>query len=175
MNKIYKFSVLSASCLILNLGYALNHQHTKVTHHKLPVKHSKTHHKTHSSNKHKSFNYMRGIASYYGDNDGFNGRLMANGLVFDEYNSHYAAHPTLPLGTKLKVTNLANGRSIYVDVTDRMPKEGRVIDLSTQAGLYLGMHHRGITHVQLKVISDRIYQANKNNLEVNDDDDGHQY
>jgi rare lipoprotein A len=126
---------------------------------------------THSNSARKS-KYMVGIASYYGENDGFNGRKMANGQVFNTEDIHSAAHPTLPLGTKLLVTNESNGRSIYVEVRDRMPKEGRVIDLSSAAASYLGMHKRGLTHVVLKKVDDRSFEKNKHYLTLNDNDSG---
>ncbi len=118
---------------------------------------------------------MRGVASFYGDNDGFDGQIMANGKVFDQLNVHSAAHPTLPLGTKISVTNLSNNRTIYVVVRDRMPKKhGRVIDLSTAAAKYLGMYHHGITRVQLRKVSNKYYSAHKDYLEVDQNDTGQQ-
>ena len=71
-----------------------------------------------------------GLASWYGDD--FHGRYTANGEIFD-MNSISAAHPTLPLPSYVRVTNLANHRSIIVRVNDRGPYVGnRVIDLSVQ-------------------------------------------
>ena len=71
-----------------------------------------------------------GMASWYGDD--FHGRYTANGEIFD-MNSISAAHPTLPLPSYVRVTNLANHRSIVVRVNDRGPYVGnRVIDLSVQ-------------------------------------------
>lgn len=169
-----KLNLLILTGILAQASYSYAHTASHKQHTHINNNHSHVAHTSHKK-KHRAFNYMQGTASYYGDGDGFNGRPMANGQIFNQYNSHYAAHPTLPLGTKLKVTNLANGRSIYVTVTDRMPKEGRVIDLSTQAGDYLGMHHRGITQVRLQRISNAVYQANKNHLEVDPNDDGHQY
>jgi rare lipoprotein A len=124
------------------------------------------------SKKHVKKNYMLGTASFYGENDGFDGQQMANGNIFDTNDVHSAAHPTLALGTKLMVTNLANGRTIYVEVRDRMPKHGRVIDLSTAAAMYLGMHHKGLTKVELVRISDEEFEQNKHYLEVLDNDNG---
>jgi rare lipoprotein A len=138
--------------------------------------HKKHHHgKSHLHHHKKSFDYMRGVASFYGDNDGFDGQIMANGKVFDQLNVHSAAHPTLPLGTKISVTNLSNNRTIYVVVRDRMPKKhGRVIDLSTAAAKYLGMYHHGITRVQLRKVSNKYYSAHKDYLEVDQNDTGQQ-
>lgn len=131
--------------------------------------HGKTHKK---SSKKTSKNYMVGTASFYGDNDGFQGRLMANGHRFDTNDVYSAAHPTLPLGTKLMVTNVSNGRTIYVEVRDRMPRGNRVIDLSTAAAKYLGMRHRGLARVELVKISNQEFEQNRRYLEVDDGDSG---
>lgn len=140
---------------------------------KTKAHHSKQHHTTTYKAKRKpANNYMEGIASFYGDNDGFDGRTMANGDTFDAEDVYASAHPTLPLGTKLMVTNLANGRSICVEVKDRMPRQGRVIDLSTAAAMYLGMHKRGLTRVKLVKITDDEFEEKKRYLIVNDDDTG---
>ncbi len=70
-------------------------------------------------------------ASYYADK--FSGRKSASGVIF--YNNKYmAAHKKLPFGTKLKVTNEKNGKTVYVDVVDRGPfVKGRELDLSSRA------------------------------------------
>jgi|GEM_PF-6864422 len=136
--------------------------------------HGKTHKRSHSKKKHASNGYMEGTASFYGENDGFQGRKMANGRRFNTNEVYSAAHPTLPLGTKLMVTNLANGRTIYVEVRDRMPKHGRVIDLTVAAAKYLGMHRRGLTQVELVRISEQEFEQNKRYLEVEDGDTGRQ-
>jgi rare lipoprotein A len=65
-----------------------------------------------------------------------------------------AAHPTLPLGTFVKVTNLRNGRTVVVRVNDRGPVvEGRIIDLSYGAARALNLEHRGIQTVRLDLVS----------------------
>lgn len=93
-------------------------------------------------------NAQIGIASWYGP--GFDGRKTASGKIF-RANSLTAAHKTLKFGTKLKVTNLYNGRSVFVTVTDRGPYiKGRVIDLSKAAKNAIGMS--GTTKVVLKVV-----------------------
>ncbi len=135
----------------------------------------KTSSKTHKKS-HKKHNYMVGMASFYGEKDGFNGQKMANGEVFNTNSVWSSAHPTLPLGTKLRVTNLENGRSLYVEVTDRMPKSsGRVIDLSKSAALDLGMHKKGLTKVRLEVVSSKTFEERKKYLEVDDNDNGRPY
>jgi rare lipoprotein A len=66
-----------------------------------------------------------------------------------------AAHPTLPLGTMVKVTNLRNGRAVVVRVNDRGPVvEGRIIDLSYQAARELNLEHQGIQTVRLDLVSE---------------------
>lgn len=130
--------------------------------------------KHHKKKQHKKPNYMLGIASYYGENDGFAGKQMADGDVFNPRDIYSAAHPTLPLGTKLEVTNLRNGRSIYVEVRDRMPhnSRGRVIDLSVAAAKYLGMYNRGLTKVKLSKVTEDEYDENKGYMYVSGNDDG---
>jgi len=89
----------------------------------------------------------RGIASFYSDE-----QPTANGEKFDP-NAMTAAHRTLPFGTKLRVTNLATGRSVMVRVNDRGPYiSGRVVDVSYSAAESLGIVGRGIAKVKLDVV-----------------------
>lgn len=91
-----------------------------------------------------------GMASWYGPN--FHGRLTANGEVYDQY-SLSAAHPTMPLPSYAKVTNLVNGRTVTVRVNDRGPyAHGRVIDLSAQAAKMLDYTHKGVTKVKVEYV-----------------------
>jgi rare lipoprotein A len=91
-----------------------------------------------------------GEASFYGKGDGFAGRKTANGEIFDP-SAMTAAHKTLPLGTRLKVTNLANSRSVLVRVNDRGPyAKGRILDLSYGAAQRLGMVGAGHARVKLE-------------------------
>ncbi|MDQ1265254.1 MAG: rare lipoprotein [Bacteroidota bacterium] len=93
---------------------------------------------------------IRGYASYYSEE--FNGRLTASGEVFD-MNAMTAAHKTFAFGTKLKVTNLKNNRSVIVYINDRGPfVEGRIIDLSLGAAKKLGMIADGVVEVEIEVI-----------------------
>jgi peptidoglycan lytic transglycosylase len=93
-----------------------------------------------------------GIASWYGGHH--QGRLTASGERFDEAKLT-AAHRSLPLDTKARITNLENGRSIEVTVNDRGPYvEGRVIDLSTRAARALGMTKDGLALVRIEVVAD---------------------
>jgi rare lipoprotein A len=89
-----------------------------------------------------------GTASWYGP--WHHGRRTANGERFDQ-NAMTAAHPTLPLGTLVRVTNLENGRTVKVRINDRGPYvRGRVIDLSKAAAAALGFKEQGITPVAIE-------------------------
>lgn len=92
-----------------------------------------------------------GTASWYGP--GFHGRLTASGEVFDE-NALTAAHPSLPLGTTVQVTNLENGKRVTLVINDRGPfVAGRVIDLSRAAAERLGFLEDGLARVGIEIIS----------------------
>lgn len=92
-----------------------------------------------------------GMASFYGP--GFHGRTTASGETYDQ-EELTAAHPTLAFGSRVRVTNLANGESVVVRVTDRGPyARGRVIDLSVGAARELHFVQRGVTRVRLERIS----------------------
>ena len=91
-----------------------------------------------------------GIASWYGRD--FHGRITANREIFD-MDAISAAHPTLPIPSYARVTNLANRRSIIVRVNDRGPfKEGRIADLSYKAAELLGFHKNGIARVRVEYV-----------------------
>ncbi len=91
-----------------------------------------------------------GMASWYGPY--FHGRQTANGEIFDQ-NELTAAHPTLPLGTFLKVTNQANGKSVVVRVNDRGPYfDNRVLDLSNRAAKLLGSEDKGVVQIEAVVM-----------------------
>lgn len=93
-----------------------------------------------------------GLASYYGIP--FHGRKAANGKTYNMYEMT-CAHKSLPFGTKVKVTNLNNQKSVVVTVTDRGPyKRGRVVDLSVAAARELDFMHRGVVPVTIEVIKD---------------------
>lgn len=88
-----------------------------------------------------------GHASFYGVGDGYHGRRAANGSLFDAYGLT-TAHPSLPFGTTLRVTNQNNGKSVVVKVTDRGPfVAGRVLDLSYGAFSRISSPSRGTTSV----------------------------
>jgi len=93
-----------------------------------------------------------GIASWYGP--GFHGRLTASGERYNMY-AFTAAHKTLPMGTKVLVTNLENGRQTIVRINDRGPfVKGRIIDLSYAAARALGMHQKGTARVRIEALSE---------------------
>jgi peptidoglycan lytic transglycosylase len=91
-----------------------------------------------------------GLASWYGDD--FHGRLTANREVFD-LNGITAAHPTLPLPSYVRVTNLSNGRSLIVRINDRGPYHGnRIIDVSTRAAQLLNFRASGTAWVRVEYV-----------------------
>ncbi len=93
---------------------------------------------------------LTGLASWYGGK--FNGRLTANGEVFDT-NQLTAAHKTLPFGTIVRVTNDTNEKFVIVRINDRGPfVEGRVIDLSRAAADIIGAASAGVAPVTLDII-----------------------
>ncbi len=98
----------------------------------------------------KSQPYQVGTASWYGED--FEGKTTASGEDYEMYDMT-AAHPTLPLGSYVRVTNLRNGRAVVVKVNDRGPiVEGRIIDLSYGAAQALQFQQRGLQRVRLDVV-----------------------
>ena len=95
--------------------------------------------------------YEVGTASWYGDD--FEGKPTASGEPYNMYDLT-AAHPTLPLGTFVKVTNLHNRRAVVVRINDRGPVvPGRIIDVSYSAAKVLKFQAQGIQRVRLDVVS----------------------
>ncbi|MEM9161560.1 MAG: septal ring lytic transglycosylase RlpA family protein [Cyanobacteria bacterium P01_F01_bin.4] len=91
-----------------------------------------------------------GLASWYGP--GFHGRQSASGERFNQ-NAFTAAHRTLPFGTRVRVTNVSNGRQVVVRINDRGPYSGgRVIDLSAGAARQIGLVNAGVGRVQIEVL-----------------------
>ena len=91
-----------------------------------------------------------GEASWYGP--GFHGRLTANGERYNQ-NAMTAAHRSLRFGTRVKVTNLNNGRSVILRINDRGPYvKGRVIDVSAAAARSLGMIKTGVAPVRVTIL-----------------------
>lgn len=100
----------------------------------------------------KSAQTISGSASWYGGH--FHGRQTANGERYD-MNGLTAAHKTLPFGTKVRVTNNKNGRSVVVRVNDRGPYHGnRIIDLSKGAATAVGLTDTGVAPVKVEVLND---------------------
>jgi rare lipoprotein A len=94
---------------------------------------------------------QKGVASYY--HDSLHGRQTASGQIYDK-NARSAAHRTLPLGSKVRVTDTHTGKSIVVKINDRGPFiKGRIIDLSRGAARDLGMIKKGLAKVEVEVLS----------------------
>jgi rare lipoprotein A len=94
---------------------------------------------------------QRGMATFYGDEQ--QGGPTASGERFDK-NKMSAAHRTLPFGTRVRVTNTRNGRSVEVRINDRGPygKRGRIIDVSEAAARRLDMIEAGVVPVVVEVL-----------------------
>jgi len=146
---------LASVVLVVSLGAAQGptSSGSKDTQRIIPIKavagpnsgsHLTTHHKQ---------PYQLGTASWYGEN--FEGRTTASG---EPYKMHdlTAAHPTLPLGSWVRVTNLHNGRMVFVRINDRGPiTPGRIIDLSYGAAAVLHFQNKGLQRVRLDLASPR--------------------
>ena len=93
-----------------------------------------------------------GVASYY--HSKFNGRPTASGELYDQ-TKMTAAHNRLPMGTRIRVTNLRNKRSVIVRVNDRLHhRNTRLVDLSRAAAATLGYVGRGLAKVKVEVLKD---------------------
>ncbi|NOQ16456.1 MAG: septal ring lytic transglycosylase RlpA family protein [Methyloprofundus sp.] len=91
-----------------------------------------------------------GIASYYADK--YHGRKTASGALYDK-NKMTAAHRTLKFGTKVKVTDLKNNKSVVVTVNDRGPySKKRIIDLSYVAAKKIGLIKAGLSKVRVEIV-----------------------
>lgn len=91
-----------------------------------------------------------GTASWYGEQ--FHGKVASDGSIYNMH-ANTAAHKTLPLGSKVKVTNLANGKSAMVTITDRGPFIGnRIIDLSVATAKKIGLYQPGTGKVRVEVL-----------------------
>lgn len=100
----------------------------------------------------KNTDFVRGKASWYGN--GFHRGATASGIPYDMY-TFTAAHRTLPFGTVVRVTDQYNGKSVMVCVTDRGPfVKGRIIDMSYAAADRIGLDDKGVSAVNLEVVSD---------------------
>ena len=104
-----------------------------------------------SSVSHSSFSYQEtGKASYYSNK--YQGRRTASGERFNQ-NAKTAAHKKLPFGTRVKVTNISNGKSVVVRINDRGPFiKGRIIDLSKSTFSAIANTRLGVIDVVVEVI-----------------------
>jgi len=101
--------------------------------------------------------FQVGTASWYGDY--FDGKQTASGEPYNMYDLT-AAHPSLPLGTWVKVTNLRNRKVVFVRINDRGPVvPGRIIDLSYSAAKVLHFKDQGIQKVRLDVVHPQMMAA----------------
>lgn len=97
--------------------------------------------------------YQKGEASWYGP--GFNGKKTASGETFN-MGAYTAAHKKLAFGTKVRVTNLNNNKSVVVRINDRGPyKKGRVIDLSKKAAEKIGLVQSGVVPVKIEILKNQ--------------------
>lgn len=92
----------------------------------------------------------KGNASWYGE--GYHGKRTASGKTFD-MDGLTAAHPSLPFGSRIRVTNLRNSRSVTLTVTDRGPfTGGRIVDVSRRAAQELDFVNAGVAPVRVRAI-----------------------
>jgi rare lipoprotein A len=106
--------------------------------------------------------HQQGVASWYGSD--FHGLQTANGEAYDMY-AMTAAHKTLPLGTRVEVTNLTNHRQVQVRINDRGPfVRGRIIDLSYTAAKKIGMVDAGTAPVELVAVGAGNVDFNRGNF-----------
>ena len=95
--------------------------------------------------------YQKGTASYY--HDSLHGNLTASGEPYDRQ-ALTAAHRSLPFGTRIRVTNLANGKTVTLTVNDRGPfVRGRIVDVSRRAAHDLGFVREGIVDVAIELVN----------------------
>ena len=105
---------------------------------------------THEATHHGRTWSQVGLASYYSSE--FHGSATATGHAYDE-RQLTAAHRSLPFGTRVRVTNIASGRSVVVTITDRGPfVRGRIIDVSWKAARELGFLRTGLARVRVETI-----------------------
>ena len=114
--------------------------------------------RTRRTNNPKPKPYQVGTASWYGEY--FQGKQTASGEPYD-MRDFTAAHPSLPLGTFVRVTNLRNGKAVVVRINDRGPVvDGRIIDVSYNAARALGFKEHGLQKVRLDLYQPKVYRTN---------------
>jgi rare lipoprotein A len=113
---------------------------------------------TKTSRKRSAKHALNGTASWYGP--AFHGKKTASGEIYDQ-TKLTAAHKTLPLGSKARVTNLENGSAVEVEINDRGPfVDGRIIDLSRAAAGALGLIKSGTAPVRVELIAEETASNN---------------
>src|SRR6267143_659962 len=138
---------LAMAFLVANLGAAQGPNNSEATPARVRPVESKPEIRKQAS---KKAPYQIGTASWYGSY--FDGKPTASGEAYDMHDLT-AAHPTLPLGSYVRVTNLRNGRAVVVKVNDRGPiVQGRIIDLSYGAAEVLKFEDHGLQKVRLDVV-----------------------
>src|SRR5271157_5003281 len=141
---------LMIALLIVGLGAAQGPNNSEASSAPIRAVPAKPEIRNHSG---KNQPYQIGTASWYGEY--FVGKPTASGEDFDMYDMT-AAHPTLPLGSYVRVTNLHNGKAVVVKVNDRGPiVPGRIIDLSYGAAQALQFEHKGLQRVRLDLVKPR--------------------
>ena len=141
---------LALALLVASLGAAQGPNNSEAT--PAPHKTAPTKPKANNSTE-KPKAYQVGTASWYGEC--FDGKPTASGEDYDMYDMT-AAHPTLPLGSYVRVTNLRNGKAVVVRVNDRGPVvPDRIIDLSYGAAQALQFKEKGLQRVRLDVVKPR--------------------
>ena len=157
---------LMVALLIVGLGAAQGPNNSEASSAQTRAVPAKPEHRNQTG---KNQAYQIGTASWYGEY--FVGKPTASGEDFDMYDMT-AAHPTLPLGSYVRVTNLRNGRAVVVKVNDRGPVvPGRIIDLSYGAAQVLQFEQRGVQRVRLDLVKPRtehrpVYQTVASNYPV---------
>jgi rare lipoprotein A len=140
---------LMIATLIVGLGAAQGPNNSEAA----PTQNSPTKKPQNTKPTIKNPPYQVGTASWYGEY--FEGKPTASGENYDMYDLT-AAHPTLPLGTYVRVTNLRNGRAVVVKINDRGPiVPGRIIDVSFGAARVLKFENRGLQRVRLDLVEPR--------------------
>ena len=138
---------LAMAFLVASLGAAQGPNNSEATPARARLVESKPEIRKQAS---KKAPYQIGTASWYGSY--FHGKPTASGEAYDMHDLT-AAHPTLPLGSYVRVTNLRNGRAVVVRVNDRGPiVQGRIIDLSYGAAQLLQFQEKGLQRVRLDVV-----------------------
>ncbi len=157
MKKI--FLRIICGCLLACLGIAFSVAEAKtVSHKKVAAKSTKkSRHSRRGAEKPHSDDYMTGIASCYATK--FVGRRTTSGQTFT-MDRFTGAHPTLPMGTKLKVTNLKNNQVVYLEINDRMARwTGHVLDLPARSAQQMGMKCPTLTTVHLEIMDNDAFNS----------------